>query len=128
VLVVEDEADIRDVISEILGIYGFSVSLASDGLEGWGLVGANSYDLIITDLGIPGINGLELVRRVRAASINTPVLIITGVIFENSDSEVKAMRPVEILLKPFRIEDLMRKIASLPVVSDTRTYEAGKVK
>ena len=126
VLVVEDESDIRDVIAEILELYDYSVTQASDGLEGWRLADSNVYDLIITDLGIPGINGLELVRRIRAASIITPVLIITGVIFENSNNEVRANQPCDVLLKPFKIEDLMKKVAALPVASVNPPKEIKK--
>ncbi|OGC90830.1 MAG: hypothetical protein A2W25_12920 [candidate division Zixibacteria bacterium RBG_16_53_22] len=128
VLVVEDEADVRDVINEILALYGYSVTSAADGLEGWKLARASNYDLIITDLGIPGISGLELVRRIRAASIKTPVLIITGVIFDNSDSEIRAFQPCDVLLKPFRIDDLLKKIALLAAKIKANPSEVGKIK
>jgi DNA-binding response OmpR family regulator len=128
VLVVEDEADVRDVINEILELYGYSVTLAAEGLEGWKLARTNKYDLIITDLGIPGISGLELIRRIRAASIRTPVLIITGVIFENSSSEIRALRPCDVLLKPFRIDDLLKKIASLAAQVKANPKEVSKTK
>ncbi len=126
VLIVEDEADIRDVVGEILQLYGYSVSVAPDGLEGWKLAGSNTYDLIITDLGIPGINGLDLVQKVRAASIATPVLIITGVIFENAEEETRAFKPCAVLLKPFKIEDLMNKIAAFSVESELKFHKVGK--
>ena len=84
--------------------------------------------MIITDLGIPGISGLELVRRIRAASIKTPVLIITGVIFDNSDSEIRAFQPCDVLLKPFRIDDLLKKIALLAAKIKANPSEVGKIK
>jgi DNA-binding response OmpR family regulator len=113
VFIVEDQADIRDVLREIFEMHGYRVRMASNGSEAWEIVKSNSFDLIISDLGIPGIDGLELVKRIRGNSIATPFLIITGVLYENVENELRALGKCDMLLKPFKIADIMKKISSL---------------
>jgi DNA-binding response OmpR family regulator len=128
VLVIEDEADVRGVLNEILELYGYSATMVSDGLDGLRLAQENKYDLIITDLGIPGISGLEVIKRLRATSNKTPALITTGVIFDNAEIEMRSLRPCDVLLKPFRIEDLMKKMKLLSAHSEVGSDKVERTK
>jgi DNA-binding response OmpR family regulator len=128
ILIVEDEADVRDVLNEMLEIFGHKVTVVSDGLEALKIALAQKFDIIITDLGIPGMNGLDLVKGIRKEKISTPILIITGVIFENSDRELKEIQPCRVLMKPFRIEDLKRNLTSLLESRDGALQKAFKSK
>src|SRR5438093_3783970 len=78
VLVVEDEAYVRASLGELLGARGFDVILAASATEAHDQLARAPVDLVLTDLKMPGADGLELVRRLHAASPNLPVLVLTG--------------------------------------------------
>ncbi|MCB0012843.1 MAG: response regulator, partial [Anaerolineales bacterium] len=77
ILVVDDEANIRDLAKMYLAKEGFEVVIAEDGLEAMALFQQERPDLIVLDLMLPGIDGWEVCRRVRAEG-NTPIIMITA--------------------------------------------------
>lgn len=78
VLLVEDERRLANVIKKGLIEDGFAVDIASDGQEGQYLAESESYDLIILDIMLPYVDGLEVCRRLRSKHIKTPILILTA--------------------------------------------------
>jgi DNA-binding response OmpR family regulator len=106
ILLVEDEKDVRDVLTEMISLFGHQVKTLSDGNEAWKDISHIRYDLIITDLGLPGLDGAELVRKMRAKSIDTPALIITGVESNTAEYNLKGIANCGFIQKPFKIEDL----------------------
>src|SRR5579862_8318254 len=83
ILVVEDEPDIRRLSAEVLKSFGYKVDTAEDGMAGWKALCAvrhapDSYALLITDHEMPGLTGLALVKKLRAASVALPVIMATG--------------------------------------------------
>ena len=78
VLVVEDEAYVRTSLGELLGSRGFDVILATGAAEAQDHLGRAPVDLVLTDLKMPGVDGLELVRRLHASFPDLPVLVLTG--------------------------------------------------
>ena len=80
ILVVEDNADMRELLGFYLRADGYDVALSEDGLEGLRSVEAASPDLLITDLGMPNGDGIELIENLRAKpeSIELPILVLTG--------------------------------------------------
>lgn len=80
ILVVEDEAFIADLYSRQLTLAGYSVKVASDGLTGLKTLEADQYDLLLLDIMLPGLNGLELLKQWRAKSPQSsmPVLLLTN--------------------------------------------------
>ena len=78
VLVVEDEAYVRASLDELLQARGFDVSLAAGVEDALSSLGRSPVDVVLTDLKMPGGGGLELVRRVRAAAQEMPVVVLTG--------------------------------------------------
>src|SRR5438093_9359495 len=88
VLVVDDEATIRDLLSKTLALAEYDVDLAPDGraaLERLRIIG---YDLLITDLKMPGVDGLTVIREARRLQRDLPVIIITGYFTESSAIDV----------------------------------------
>ena len=77
VLVVEDEPTVSDVVARYLRREGYRVDAASDGVEGLQLALAQPFDLVVLDLMLPGLDGLEVCRRLRAAR-QTPVIMLTA--------------------------------------------------
>lgn len=113
ILIVEDEKDVQDVLAEIVTLFGYDVSLMSDGAEAWAMIQRESFDLIITDLGLPGMDGSELLRNMRAHGIATPVLVVAGVDFDRSDLDIKNISDCAFVQKPFKINDMGSKINDL---------------
>src|SRR6516225_9367623 len=77
ILVVDDEPTIREVVSEYLEVEGFEVMRAATGLEALNLAAARPPDLVVLDVMLPGIDGIEVCRRLRAASA-VPILMLTA--------------------------------------------------
>ncbi|MES2423397.1 MAG: response regulator [Pseudomonadota bacterium] len=79
VLVVEDSFTVREVERKVLSAGGYVVDVTVDGVEGWNAVCTRSYDLVVTDIDMPRMNGLELLRRIRAneATRHLPVMIVS---------------------------------------------------
>ena len=77
ILVVDDEPDIRDNLRDILTDLGYDVDTAADGAEALDLVGKKHYDVALLDLRMPGMDGLELYRRIKELRADTVAMIVT---------------------------------------------------
>lgn len=78
VLVVEDDATIRDVLTTLLGFDGFVVESAPDGATGLDLTESMQPDIVLLDVGLPGMDGLEVCRMIRKRAPETRVVMLTG--------------------------------------------------
>jgi len=115
ILLVEDEPHVRELLRELLIEHEYQVSIAKDGLSGLELFkeGKDSYDLIFTDIGLPGINGLELMERVRNLSDNIPVVVITGYIDNRDRERLDSLAPQAIIRKPFDFNLILKTVADI---------------
>jgi len=110
ILVAEDNKAIRVLVSKILDFMGFEVALAVNGVEALSLFVERSFDLVLTDLEMPIMDGWDLTHCIKERSPSTPVVWMTG-----ADREAvlkKAERgPVDsVLFKPFRVEDFQSTV------------------
>lgn len=104
VLVVDDSQAVREVLSKTLSFLGYDVTLAGNGIEAGRFFFTGSYDLVITDLEMPLLSGLELSRLIKERSPNTPVMVVSGACDELNWEKMN-MRCVDaIILKPFKLE------------------------
>jgi excisionase family DNA binding protein len=103
VLVVDDEASIRDLLSKTLALAEYDVDLAPDGRAALERLRIIPYDLLITDLKMPGVDGLAVIREARRLKADIPVIIITGFSTEASAIEAVNLGVSGYLTKPFRI-------------------------
>ncbi|MBI2282128.1 MAG: sigma-54-dependent Fis family transcriptional regulator [Bacteroidetes bacterium] len=78
ILIIDDEKAIRNVLKEILGNEGFSVEEATDGEEGWKKFNSGSYDVVLCDIKMPKLDGIEFLQKVIEAQSETPVIMISG--------------------------------------------------
>jgi CheY-like chemotaxis protein len=112
VLIVEDDDDLRDALVELLVGRGFEVRAASDGLQGLEQLRSWRPDLIVTDLGLPLLDGSSL----RAAQLETPelagipLIVVSGSARQHEEAE--SLRPAAIVRKPFRAEALVSVVIS----------------
>jgi excisionase family DNA binding protein len=103
VLVVDDEATIRDLLSKTLALAEYDVDLAPDGRTALERLRIIPYDLLITDLKMPGVDGLTVIREARRLKADLPVIIITGYSNEASAIEAVNLCVSGYLTKPFRV-------------------------
>jgi len=113
VLVADDDADIRRVLSEILNSAGYAVDAAEDGSLAWHTLQQNSYDILITDNGMPKVSGVELLAKLRRAKMKLPVIMITSLVPENEFAKRPWLTPDATVIKPFQTAELLGKIGIL---------------
>jgi CheY-like chemotaxis protein len=90
VLVIEDEAVVRTIFGEFLDRLGHEADMAANGHEGLALLGRHQYDLVLTDLFMPGMSGLEVAGAIRARSPRIPIIIISGAAAEDDWHRIEA--------------------------------------
>jgi DNA-binding NtrC family response regulator len=100
VLVVEDEAYVRESLGELLRARGFDIHLAATVAEALECLGRAPVDLVLTDLRMPGADGLELIRRLQATDPEIPVIVLTGQGTILSAVECMKAGAVDYVLKP----------------------------
>ncbi len=103
VLVADDEASIRDLLSKTLALAEYDVDLAADGRAALERLRVLPYDLLITDLKMPGVDGLTVIREARRLKADIPIVIITGFSTEASAIEAVNLGVSGYLTKPFRV-------------------------
>ncbi|HEX2896527.1 MAG TPA: response regulator, partial [candidate division Zixibacteria bacterium] len=106
ILAVDDQPVILELISAMCQTLGFRVTTALSGAEALSLAKENKFDVILTDLAMPGMSGLELSRLLRIDHPDTPIILITGWEATIERSELESSGISDILYKPFRIEQL----------------------
>jgi DNA-binding response OmpR family regulator len=113
ILLVEDDAILADGLVRVLQGQGMLVELARDGINADQLLAAGSYAVAVLDIGLPGIDGFEVVRRLRARGSNLPVLLLTA-----RDAVEDRVHGLELgaddyLVKPFATPELVARIRAL---------------
>ena len=78
VLIVDDDHDIRSLLAEYLSTQGMRTEVASDGIEMWRALAADSFDLVVLDLNLPGDDGLSLCRQLRGQGSTVPIIMLTA--------------------------------------------------
>jgi DNA-binding response OmpR family regulator len=113
ILVVEDDPDISQLLEINLKDIAFQVDVVNNGVDGLNRASNHDYQLIVLDLMLPGMDGLELCRRLRSQSVNIPVLMLTA-----RSSELDRVLGLELgaddyLTKPFSIKELQARVKAI---------------
>ena len=111
VLVVDDEETIRDLLSKTLALAEYEVDLAPDGRTAIDRMRIIPYDLLITDLRMPGVDGLAVIREARRLKVDIPVIIVTGYSSEATAIEAINLGVQGYLTKPFRVPRVLAAAA-----------------
>ena len=111
ILLVDDEVSALDISTFILQQNGYAVSMASNGKDALGMLngsvhGSNPVDLVITDLTMPVMSGVDFIREMRKRDFSMPVVMATGCLESYSEPEIKNIGADHILLKPFNPANL----------------------
>jgi DNA-binding response OmpR family regulator len=113
ILVIEDEQKMADLIRRGLEEEGMSVDTIADGDAGLQSARAGSYDVIILDISLPGKDGLEIARSLRAENVKTPIIMLTA--SDTTDMKVRGLDSGadDYLTKPFAFEELLARLRAL---------------
>ncbi len=110
ILVVDDERVIREILSEFLTLEGFTVHTVEDGEKALTELRLRPYDLLITDLKMPRLSGLQLLERIEAERLGVLTVLMTG--FGTVETAIEAMKKgaYDYLLKPFKVEEVIHVV------------------
>lgn len=113
ILIIEDDADLAHLLELHLRDLSYDVDIAGDGITGLSKAESNRYDLLILDLMLPGLNGLEICKQLRAGKSYIPILVLTS-----RSSEMDRVVGLEVgaddyVTKPFSIMELMARVKAL---------------
>jgi two-component system, OmpR family, response regulator len=113
VLIIEDDKDVASFVRQGLNQAGWNVDVAEDGKDGLFLATTESYDALIVDRMLPGVDGLTVVRTLRASSNGTPALILSAL--GEVDDRVNGLKAGgdDYLVKPFAFSELMARLEAL---------------
>ena len=109
VLIIEDEPAVRDAVERALRGAGHKADLAREGPAGLEMAMTNPYDALVLDLGLPGLDGIEVCRRLRAAGNHVPVLMLTARAAVRDRVEGLDAGADDYLVKPFALDELGRR-------------------
>ena len=113
ILVVDDEESIRDLLRLVLTGQGYSVVTASGGEEAIEYLEAQPFDLVITDLVMPTVNGVEVLRAAKRIDPTYPVIVITGYPSVETVTELVRLGAGDYLTKPFNVDVVIVTVAKL---------------
>lgn len=113
VLLVEDEKALAQAMAKIFEKNKILTDVVHDGLEGQMLAGENIYDVVVLDIMLPSVDGLEILKAIREKGKNTPVLILTAM--DSTKDKVKGlnMGADDYMVKPFDTEELVARVRAL---------------
>jgi two-component system, cell cycle response regulator len=110
ILIVDDDEAVRSILAELVRIFGFNSETSSGGYDALNRVDKSPYDLIITDINMPDLNGLELIKRVKESHPEIDLIAITGFDMDYRYTDVIEMGASDFIVKPFENNELQAKI------------------
>lgn len=134
ILIVDDEVNMRIGLRDNLEFEGYRVDEADNGVTGLDLIIKNQYDLVLLDVMMPGMSGLDVCRKARAANVQTPIVLLTAKGEELDKVIGLELGADDYVTKPFSVRELMARIKAIlrrgtPQASDQTEWVAiGKLK
>ncbi|MFO7750875.1 MAG: response regulator [Desulfobacteraceae bacterium] len=112
ILLIDDETEFISALAERLKIRGYQPQTADSGETGLTMIASARFDIVVLDLMMPGLSGLETLKQIRAMDSNLPVILLTGHGSTRDGLEGMRMGARDYLMKPLDINDLIDKISS----------------
>jgi len=112
ILVVDDDKDIRELLEDRLRAMGYLVETETDGLRALKAVGSGRVGGMILDIGIPSLDGMEVLRQIRQSNAQLPIIMVTASGAKDTAIKAISLGAQAILLKPFDVEELQQVIQS----------------
>ena len=113
ILVIDDNEDFRKLLAETITMWGYNAAEAVDGEQALSIIEQFSPDLVIVDLDMPNMDGLEFTRRVKEINPDFPVIMVTAFARFYTSEEITASHPDAFLQKPVHMDKLLEVIQSM---------------
>lgn len=110
ILVIEDNRDLADGLMELMELHDHEVDVAFTGAEGLEAAARKKYDVLFVDIGLPDIDGVECVRRLRESGAASRVLLMTGYSAKDIPARIRELEGAELLTKPIDPAVLLSRI------------------
>jgi DNA-binding NtrC family response regulator len=110
VLIVDDEAELRETLAERMTVRGLTVATAASGAEALEILAERDFDAVVLDLAMPGLDGIETLRRMLAINPDLQVILLTGQATVQKTIEVMKLGALDLLEKPTDLSVLIEKI------------------
>lgn len=127
ILLIEDEKKIADTLSKGLKELDFEVDTAYDGSIGYRLFNSGKYNLVITDINLPGMNGYEVCRKIRIKNQNVPIIILSALGTTDDKMEGFEAGVDDYLVKPFEFKELLVRIRAILKRSMLQQFPVGNL-
>ena len=113
VLLIEDDEDNRELMAEVLEGAGYEVLTAASGTAGLRTLAEHSVDVVVTDVGMPGMGGLEVARAAKEIAPGVPVVVVTGYTEREDISNARGREVDAVLVKPVDPDALVAAVAQM---------------
>ena len=113
VLIVDDDEAVRQLFCDIISLIGFTPKAVGDGMTALQQLRSNNYSLVILDMRIPDMNGLETYKGIRQFDISVPVVLTTGFGMDENVKEALSMGALLCLEKPFNVSRAMKTLREI---------------
>jgi DNA-binding response OmpR family regulator len=123
VLLVEDDPLFRKVLTTVLSSLGLQPLVAESGEAALSALGSHPVDIVLMDYHLPGMNGLELARSLRARNVTSPMILVSGFLTDTMKIEAQAARVAKVLHKPMDMSALQETVVAL---LDEQETEGGR--
>jgi CheY-like chemotaxis protein len=123
VLLVEDDPLFRKVLTTVLSSLGLQPLVAESGEAALSALGSHPVDIVLMDYHLPGMNGLELARSLRARNVTSPMILVSGFLTDTMKTEAQAARVAKVLHKPMDMSALQETVVAL---LDEQGREGGR--
>lgn len=112
VLVVEDEEAVRDYVCRVLSMHGHSILTANDGAEAVEQMNSHHFDLLVSDIAMPVMDGISLALKVRASRPHVPIILMTGYANERQRAHNLSLLIEGLISKPFTMDQLLSEVGN----------------
>ena len=127
VLLVDDEVSFATSMQRLLSRRGFNVKVAYDGPTALRLIAEEQFDVVVLDIKMPGMDGIQVLREMRLFSPDIPVILLTGHYFSNEEEATLKQGAYAYLLKPYPILDLVNLITAAASDKGTDLNSSAKL-
>lgn len=126
-LIVDDELSVREILAEGLASFGYETLMAANAEEAFGIVRRDSINLVLSDIEMPGENGVELLRRIKNFNADLDVIMVTGVVDAQTAIDSIRQGASDYLTKPFNLEEVQivvdRTLEKRRLILENRAYQ-----